>query len=118
MGVVGKERKDAQEFLQRSSKMTRKELVELLESQYGEDDEVFVKYEDDQGEERVSGVSGIEDVTQTHIVKSRWEEQNDQGEWCEIPVKEAFQKGGCRNERIRYVGMKFQDITKKCIVVD
>lgn len=99
--------------------MTRKELVELLESQYGENDEVFVKYDDDQGEERVSGVFGIEDVTQTHIVKCRWKEENDQGEWCEISAKDAWQKGGCRNERVRcFVMWKKQNITRRCIVAD
>lgn len=94
--------------------MTRKELVALLESQYGEDDEVFVKYDDDQGE-CISDVHGIEDVTQTHIVKSRWEEKDDLGGWHEISAKEAFQKSG---ERVRYVTLETQDITKKCIVVD
>lgn len=100
--------------------MTRKELVELLIANYGENDEVFVKYEDDQGE-CTSTVSGVEDFTQTYITKSRWEIQDRiSGEWKEISNEEARRKNGCRciTDKIRYVTVETEDITRKCIVVD
>ena len=99
--------------------MTRKELVELLNANFGENDEVFVKAYDDQGE-YTTDVDGVEDFTQTFVTKSRWEiKDRVSGEWKEISEKDALRMGGCRclTENIRYVTIETQDVTRKCITL-
>lgn len=59
--------------------MTKKELVELLNKNFKDDEEVFVKYEDDQGT-CVGGVEKIEDVTQKFI-NLHWEVLDKDGNW-------------------------------------
>ena len=94
-------------------KMTRKELVELLVANYGENDEVFVKYEDDQGD-WVDTVKGIGDVTQTHS-KGHYEVRNADGEWKRMAEGDDVWKH-MRND-VRYVTDKEWEETHRCIIV-
>ena len=59
--------------------MTKKELVELLNKNFKDDEEVFVKYEDDQGT-CVGVIEKIEDVKQKFI-KQHFEVLDKDGNW-------------------------------------
>ena len=48
--------------------MTKKELVKLLNENFADDEEVFVRYDDDQGE-CVDKIREVNEVTQTFIEK-------------------------------------------------
>ena len=92
--------------------MTRKELVDLLVANYAEDDEVYVRYFDDQGE-CVDKVNGVEDVTET-FCQGYYEVKVD-GNWRKM------ENGECAidfaRDCVRYVQTGDYDVTRKCIVV-
>ena len=95
--------------------MTRKELVKLLESSYGEDDEVYVCYEDDQGE-CVDVAKCVEDVTQT-CCNGHYEVRKDKdSEWETVREEDSiwrYAPGDC----VRYVTDYNYDVTRKCIII-
>ena len=94
--------------------MTRKELVDLLVANYAEDDEVYVRYEDDQGE-CVDKVKGVEDVTQT-CCNGHYEVKNENGsEWRKLAEGDSiwYYPRDC----VRYVTDETYDVTRKCIMV-
>lgn len=94
--------------------MTRKELVDLLVANYAEDDEVYVRYEDDQGE-CVDKVKGVRDVTQTHC-NGHYEVRKDKdSEWETLGEDDSIWHY-CR-DCVRYVTDEEYDVTRKCIVV-
>ena len=94
--------------------MTRKELVKLLESSYGEDDEVYVRYLDDMGE-CVDKVTGVGDVTQTHC-KGHYEVKDGYGsEWRELAEGDSI--WNYSRDCVRYVTDERYDVTRKCIMV-
>ena len=93
--------------------MTRKELVKLLESSYAEDDEVYVRYEDDQGDECVDNVKGIGDVTQTCSI-GHYEVRNADGDWLEIGCDDVWNYA---RECVRHVTDSEYDVTRKCIII-
>ena len=94
--------------------MTRKELVELLVANYGEDDEVFVKYVDDQGD-CVDMVKGVEDVTQT-FCNGHYEVRKDKdSEWETLREDDSIWRHAI--DCVRYVTDYNYDVTRKCIVV-
>ena len=93
--------------------MTRKELVELLTANYGEDEEVFAKYEDGQGE-WVDKVVGIGDVTQTYS-RGHYEVRNADEEWERMA--EGDDVWNYARENVRYVTDRMWDETRKCIVL-
>lgn len=98
----------------KEKKMTRKKLVELLSANYAEDEEVFVKYEDDQGI-CVDGIASVEDVTQTFC--AGYYEVKVNGEW--VNAKEnGYKIFNFAREDIRWVNQGEYNVTKKCIVVD
>ena len=100
--------------------MTRKELVKLLEASYGENEEVFVKYDDDQGTVTASIGGEVSDFTETIATKTCWEIQDrETGTWREISDAEARSKGGCscRTDKIRFRIVETQNRKRKCIVV-
>ena len=92
--------------------MTRKELVDLLVANYAEDDEVYVRYLDDQGE-CVDKVKGVEDMTQTYC--QGYYEVKDNDGWRKMDDGERAMNfaNGC----VRYVQTGSYDVTRKCIVV-
>lgn len=94
--------------------MTRKELVDLLVANYAEDDEVYVRYEDDQGE-CVDKVKGVEDVTQTHC-NGHYEVRKDKdSEWETLGEDDSIWHYS--RDCVRYVTDEEYDVTRKCIVV-
>lgn len=94
--------------------MTRKELVDLLVANYAEDDEVYVCYEDDQGE-CVDKVKGVEDVTQTHC-NGHYEVRKDKdSEWETLGEDDSI--WNYSRECVRYVTDERYDVTRKCIMV-
>ena len=94
--------------------MTRKELVDLLVANYAEDDEVYVRYEDDQGE-CVDKVKGVEDVTQT-CCNGHYEVRNGVGEeWTRLAEGDSI--WNYSRECVRYVTDYDYDVTRKCIMV-
>ena len=100
--------------------MTRKELVKLLEASYGENEEVFVKYDDDQGPVTTSISGEVSDFTETIATKTCWEIQDrETGTWREISAAEARSKGGCSciTDKIRFRIVETLNQKRKCIVV-
>ena len=94
--------------------MTRKELVKLLESSYGEDDEVYVCYSDDMGE-CVDKVTGVGDVTKTHC-NGHYEVKDGYGsEWRKLAEGDSI--WNYSRECVRYVTDERYDVTRKCIIV-
>ena len=93
--------------------MTRKELVKLLESSYGEDDEVYVCYSDDMGE-CVDKVKGVEDVTQTRC-NGHYEVRGANGEWEKLKDGDSVYNYTTANAR--YVTDYKYDVMRKCILV-
>ena len=94
--------------------MTRKELVKLLESSYGEDDEVYVRYLDDQGE-CVDKAVGVADVTQT-FCNGHYEVKDGYGsEWRKLDDGDSI--WNYTRECVRYVTDYNYDVTRKCIMV-
>ena len=94
--------------------MTRKELVDLLVANYAEDDEVYVRYEDDQGE-CVDKVKGVEDVTQT-CGKGHYEVRSGIGEdWTRLAEGDSV--WNYSRECVRYVTDETHNETRRCIVV-
>lgn len=93
--------------------MTRKELVDLLTANYAEDDEVYVRYLDDQGE-CVEKVTGIQDVTQTYC-KGYYEVRGANGEWEKL--KDGDSVWNYTTDNARYVTDSRYDVTRKCIMV-
>lgn len=94
--------------------MTRKELVDLLVANYAEDDEVYVRYEDDQGE-CVDKVKGVEDVTQTHC-NGHYEVRNGiGGNWTRLAEGDSI--WNYFEECVRHVTDETHEVTRKCIMV-
>lgn len=97
--------------------MTKKELVELLNANFADNDEVFVRYEDNQGE-CVGGIKSVEDVTQNFIKRhfqvfnpiiNGWE---DWKRGKDHPIYHGFKCGEWRE----IVDREWSE-TKKCICV-
>ena len=96
--------------------MTKKQLVDLLDKSYQDDDEVFVKYEDDQGF-RITGIDDIEDVTQEFESYDYWEVRDTiTKEWRKYDCLYHPFCLGYKMEDCRKVGEKHWHETKKCIV--
>jgi hypothetical protein len=93
--------------------MTRKELVDLLVANYAEDDEVYVRYLDDQGE-CVDKVKGVDDVIQTYC-NGHYEVRGANGEWEKL--KDGDSLWNYTTDNSRYVTDHKYDRTRKCIVV-
>ena len=93
--------------------MTRKELVDLLVANYAEDDEVYVRYLDDQGE-CIDEVKSVEDVTQTHC-NGHYEVRGANGKWEKLKGGDSLWNYTTVNTR--YVTDSKYDVTRKCIVV-
>ena len=93
--------------------MTKKDLVKLLDAKYADDDEVYVRYLDDQGE-CIEKAVGVEDVTKTHT-QGHYEVKTADGEWKKVPEDESL--WGYASRDIKYVTDKTYDVTKTCIVV-
>lgn len=92
--------------------MTRKELVDLLVANYAEDDEVYVCYEDDQGE-CVDMAKCVEDVTQT-TCNGHYEVRNGE-EWTRLAEGDSI--WNYSRECVRYVTDERREVTRKCIMV-
>ena len=95
--------------------MTKKELIDLLNKNFKDDEEVFVQYYDDEGS-CVGKVEEVNDVSET-FSNGHWEILKD-GKW----VKSEY--NGCpsryvklKENEYRYVEDKVWTETKKCIVV-
>ena len=93
--------------------MTKKELVELLDKNFKDDDEVFIKYDDDQGP-CVSGIKAIEDVTQ-NFIKHHFEVLDNYNNW--VKWKSKFHPSRLHSKSWREVIDREWSGTKKCIVV-
>jgi hypothetical protein len=92
--------------------MTKKELVELLNKNFKDDEEVFVKYEDDQGT-CIDGIKKIEDITQ-NFIEHHFEIFKD-GKWSKWGNKHIqFPSWG---EWRDVIDRKWSE-TKKCIIVN
>ena len=93
--------------------MTKKELVELLNKNFKDDEEVFVKHEDDQGT-CVGGIEKIEDVSQKFI-KHHFEVLKN-GKWVKWKsMFHPFCHTSNRNEWREIIDREWVD-TKKCII--
>lgn len=96
--------------------MTKKELVELLNANFADNDEVFVRYEDDQCE-RVGGIKSVEDVTQ-NFIKRHFQVRNFSTNKWEVwhgedhPACHGYEYGTYRE----IVDRTWSE-TKKCICV-
>lgn len=95
--------------------MTKKELVELLNKNYKDDEEVFVSYMDEY-DRWVDGIEKIDDVARTY---TKWhQEVLINGEWKPFIKKEHPNYLSYPNGSIRFVPEKEITETKKCIIVD
>ena len=94
--------------------MTKKELVELLDKNFADDEEVFFTYCDDMGE-CVEKVSGITTVTQT-FCDYEYEVLNDDGEWVAYEFGKVHPtRKGYKNGEYREVNYREWKKTNKCI---
>lgn len=94
--------------------MTKKELVELLNKNFKDDEEVFVKYDDDH-DTCVGGIEKIEDVTQT-FMEHHWEVLDKDGNWTRWnrPCHPSYVRG---NHKWREIVDREWVETKKCMIV-
>lgn len=97
--------------------MTKKELVELLNAKFADDEEVFVRYDDDQGE-CVGEIKSVEDVTQ-NFIKRRFQVLNPAtNEWEDWPRGDEHPTyHGYKREECRVIVDREWSETKKCICV-
>lgn len=93
--------------------MTKKALVELLDENFKDDDEVFIKY-DDQGT-LVSSVKAIEDVTQ-NFIKHHFEVLDNYNNWVKWESNYHPSKWYSENMWCKIIDREWSE-TKKCIVV-
>jgi hypothetical protein len=92
--------------------MTKKELVKLLNEKFTDDEEVFVKFCDDQGE-CVEPISKVDNVSQTF---EKYEyEVNIDGKWVPYTNKLVHPRRVYDEYLIRTVNHKQWTETKKCI---
>lgn len=95
--------------------MTKKELVELLNANFADGDEVFVRYEDDH-DECVGSIDCIKDITQ-NFVETHCEVLKD-GTWTRWENKYAHPTYlGFREGEWRRVFDREWSETKRCICV-
>lgn len=94
--------------------MTRKELVEQLTANFAEDEEVFVKYDDDQGV-CVDPIKGIEEVSEDYC-KTHYEVEKD-GKWVMWDKKGHPTHYGVPYAKSRIVVDRKWTETKRCIIV-
>lgn len=94
--------------------MTKKELVKLLNEKFSDDEEVFVKFCDDQGD-CVEPISTVDNVSQTFA--SFDYEVNIDGKWVPYTNKLVHPRRIYDEESIRTVNYKEWTKTNKCICV-
>lgn len=94
--------------------MTKKELVELLNKNFKDDEEVFVNYEDDQGT-CVESIKSIEDVSRELISLHR-EVLDKSGNWVKWEQKHHPSYAGHMRWR-EVIDRKWVDV-KKCIIAN
>ena len=92
--------------------MTRKELVEALTANFGEDEEVYVRYCDD-GEELFEKIAGVE--TRTENLRCGHYEVEENGKWRRVSREEELMK--FHPWECRYVQDGTYAVKRKCIVV-
>lgn len=92
--------------------MTKKELVELLNANYADDETVAIKYWDDQGEcfEDIGEVGKEEEHRYEH---GHWERLDD-GVWRECKYLDVWK---CDDAHRRFVKDRDVVVKYKCIVV-
>lgn len=96
--------------------MTKKELVELLNANFADNDEVFVHYEDDQGE-CVDGIKAVEDVTQNFLKRHFQVLNHATGEWKDWPHEDHPTYHGYKYREYREIIDREWSETKKCLIV-
>lgn len=97
--------------------MTKKELVELLNANFADNEEVFVRYDDDQGE-CVGEIKSVEDVTQ-NFIKRHFQVLNPiTDEWEVWPREDHPTYHGYKNGEYREIIDREWSETKKCICVE
>lgn len=95
--------------------MIKKELVELLNTNFADNDEVFVRYDDDQGE-CIGDIKSVEDVTQNFLERHFYVLNPVTNEWelwprgDEHPSHHGYKVG-----QYREIIDREWSITKKCI---
>lgn len=94
--------------------MTKKELVKLLNEKFSDDEEVFVKFCDDQGE-CVEPISKVDNVSQTFVQYDY--EVNIDGKWVPYTNRLVHPLRIYNKHMVKQVNHKQWTETKKCICV-
>lgn len=92
--------------------MTRRELVEALTANVGEDEEVYIRYFDD-GEEYFDQIAGVE--TKTENFRHGHYEVIENGTWRRLSQEENLMK--FLPWECRYVQDGTYAVERKCIVI-
>ena len=94
--------------------MTKKELVKLLNENFSDDEEVFVSFQDDQGD-CVESILKVDNVSRTFVDYDY--EINIDGKWVLFNRALLTHIRNFENEQIRKVNYRQWTETKKCICV-